>query len=87
MLDERLGVAVPLDDGAFGLIVVEVDRVLQRSGVLGPGDLHGLSRQALELLELALVKLEPSDAQQLTHCSDLRSVAIASFLSPLKIQW
>jgi hypothetical protein len=45
-----------------------------RSGVLGPHDLHGLSGQALELLELAhLVKLEPPDALKLTHCSGLQS--------------
>ena len=30
--------------------------------VLGPHDLHALSGQALELLELAVVELEPSDA-------------------------
>jgi hypothetical protein len=41
---------------------------LQRSGVLGPNDLHALSGQALELLELALVKLEPSDTLKVTHC-------------------
>ncbi len=69
MLDGRLGVPVPLQDDALGLIVVEVDVVLQRSGVLGPHDLHGLSGQALELLELALVKLEPSDTQEFTHGS------------------
>ena len=69
VLDERLGVLVPLEDDALGLIVVEVNLVLQRSGVLGPHDLHGLSGQALELLELALVKLESSDTLKLTHCS------------------
>ncbi len=30
MLDESLGVPVPLQDDAFGLIVAEVDLVLQR---------------------------------------------------------
>jgi hypothetical protein len=34
LLDERLGVPVPLEDDALGLVVVEVDVVLQRSGVL-----------------------------------------------------
>src|SRR4029453_5851767 len=72
VLDGRLGVPVPLDDDAFGLIVVEVGVVLQRSGVLGPHDLHRLSGQALELLELALVELEPSDTQKLTHGSTSR---------------
>ena len=67
MLDERLGVPVPLVDDALGLIVVEVNVVLQRAGVLGPHDLHALSGQALELLELVLVKLESSDALKLTH--------------------
>jgi hypothetical protein len=74
VLDECLGVPVPLEDDALGLIVVEVDVVLQGSGLLGPHDLHALSGQALELLELALVKLEPSDTQKLTHCSGLQSL-------------
>jgi hypothetical protein len=59
------------------MIVVEVDVVLQRSGVLGPRDLHRLSGQALELVDIALVKLESSDSHKLTQCSDLQSVAIA----------
>ena len=78
MLEERLGVPVPLEDDALGLIVAEVDLVLQRPGVLGPHDLHALSGQALELLELALVKREPGDALKLAHCSGLQSFAIAS---------
>src|SRR5262249_54397127 len=53
----------------------EVDLVLQAPGVLGPSDLHGLSRQALELLELAVMKLEPTDALNITHCSGLQSFA------------
>jgi hypothetical protein len=56
---------------ALGLVVVEIGVVLQRSGVLGPHDLHGLSAQALELVELALVNLESSDTLKLTHCSGL----------------
>ena len=67
MLDERLGVPVPLVDDALGLIIVEVNVVLQRAGVFGPHDLHALSGQALELLELAAVKLESSDSLKLTH--------------------
>jgi hypothetical protein len=67
VVDGRLGVPLPLDDYALGLIVVEVGVVLQRSGVLGPHDLHRLSGQALELVELAFVELEPSDTQKLTH--------------------
>jgi hypothetical protein len=35
-----------------------------------------LSGQALELLELALVDLEPSDALKLTHCSDLQTLGL-----------
>jgi hypothetical protein len=66
VLDERLGVLVPLGDDAPGLIVAEVDLVLQRPGVLGPYDRHGLSGQALELLGLALMKPEPADALKLT---------------------
>jgi hypothetical protein len=61
VLDERLGVSVPLEDDALGLIVVDVDAVLQRAGVLGPHDLHASSGQALELLDLALVELGSSD--------------------------
>jgi hypothetical protein len=30
-----------------------------------------------QLVDIALVKLEPSDTHKLTHCSDLQSVAIA----------
>jgi hypothetical protein len=40
-----------------GLIVAQVNLVLQRPGVLGPHDLHGLNGQALEFLELALMNL------------------------------
>jgi hypothetical protein len=43
------------------LVVVEVGVVLQRSSVLGPHDLHRLSGQALELVELAFVDLESGD--------------------------
>ena len=75
MLDGRLGVPVPLKDDALGLIVIEVDVVLQRAGVLSPHDLHGLSGQALELLDLALVKLESSDTVKLTHGSGLASAS------------
>jgi hypothetical protein len=53
VLDEPLGVPVPLKDYALGQIVVEVDVVLQRACVPSPHDLHGLSGQTLELLELA----------------------------------
>src|SRR5262249_42564775 len=75
VLEERLRVPVPLEDDALGLIVAEVDLVLQRPGVLGPYDLHGLSGQALELLELAVMKPEPTDPLKLTHFSCLRSLA------------
>src|SRR5690349_5384966 len=76
VLDERLGVPVPLEDDALGLVVVEVNLVLQRAGVRGAHDLHALSGQALELLELALVKLESSDALKLTHGSGLQTSAL-----------
>src|SRR4051812_26415187 len=46
VLHERLGVPVPLEDDGLGLIVVEVDLVLQRAGVLRPHDLHASSGQA-----------------------------------------
>ena len=36
MLDGRLGVPVPLQDDALGLIFIEVGVVLQRAGVLRP---------------------------------------------------
>jgi hypothetical protein len=41
--------------------------VLQRSGVLGPHHHHRLSGQALELVELAFVKLESSDTHEFIH--------------------
>src|SRR5438093_12018336 len=78
MLDGRCGVPVPLDDHALGLIVVEVGVELQRSAVLGPHDLHGLSGQSLVLLDLALVELEASDAYNLTHGSGLHSALLGS---------
>jgi hypothetical protein len=59
-----------------GLIVVEVNVVLQRAGVLRPHDLHGLSGQVLELLELALVKRESSDTLKLAHDSGLQTFAL-----------
>jgi hypothetical protein len=70
------GVPVPLEDDALGSIVVEVNVVSQRAGVLRPHDLHGLSGQALELLDLALVKLESSDTPKLTHGSGLQTLAL-----------
>src|SRR5262249_3552269 len=80
VLDERLGISEPLNDDALGLVVVEEDVVLQRPGVLGPHDLVGLSGQALEFVEPALVEPEPSDAQNLTHSSPpfLRFACVAS---------
>jgi hypothetical protein len=47
----------------------EVGVILQRSGVLGPHELHRLSGQALVFVDLALMDLEPSDTQKLTQCS------------------
>jgi hypothetical protein len=72
VLDGRLGVPLPLEDDALGLILVEEDVVSQRSGVLAPHDLHRLSGQALEFLDLALVKPESSDTPQLTHVFGLQ---------------
>ena len=63
---------------ALGLVVVEVGVELQRSAVLGPHDLHGLSGQALVLLDLALVELEASDAYDLTHGSGLHDALLGS---------
>src|SRR6266508_4105811 len=67
VLHGRLGIPVPLDDDALGLVLVEVGVVLQRSGVLGPHGLHRPSGQALVLVELAFVELESSDTQELSH--------------------
>jgi hypothetical protein len=69
VLDGRLGVPVHLEDDALGLVVVEVGVVSQGAGVLGLDDLHCLSGQPLELLELALVDLESSDTHKLAHGS------------------
>jgi hypothetical protein len=41
--------------------------LLQRSGVLGPHDLHRLSGQAFALLALAFLELESSDTLALSH--------------------
>src|SRR5712691_6326055 len=82
VLDERLGVPVLLEDDALGLIVVEVNVVLQRACVLSPHDLHGLSGQALELLDLALVKLESSDTLKLTHGSGLAAGTLPRIFVP-----
>jgi hypothetical protein len=56
---------------------------LQRAGVLGPHDLHALSGQALELLELALVKLESSDSLKLTHGSGLQTSGLLAEIDVL----
>jgi hypothetical protein len=48
---------------------------MSASESLGPYDLHGLSGQALELLDLALVKLVSSDTLKLTHGSGLQAPA------------
>jgi hypothetical protein len=50
-----------------GLIVVEVDLVMKRSGVLGTHDVDGLRGQALEFLDLSVVKLEPRNTLYLTQ--------------------
>jgi hypothetical protein len=84
VLDERLGVPESLEDDALGLIVVEVDVVLQRAGVLGPHDLHRLSGQAFELVDIALLKLEPSDTHKLTHCSGLQTLALLAWIDGSK---
>jgi hypothetical protein len=86
VLDERLGVPESLEDDALGLIIVEVGVVLQRACVLGPHDLHGLSGQALELLDLALVKLESNDTLKLTHCSGLQILALLAGIDALGCQ-
>jgi hypothetical protein len=60
--------------GVAELAVISSGVCLRRA-IRGPHDLHALSGQALELLELAFVKLEPSDALKLTHCSGLQTPA------------
>ena len=65
--DGRLGVPVPLDDHALGLIAVEVEVVSQRARLLSPHHLCGLIGQAQVLLAFALVKLESCDPKKLTH--------------------
>ena len=62
-----LGVPVPLDDHALGLIVVQVQVVLEGARVLRRHDRVGLLRQAQVLLALALVELEARDTKELTH--------------------
>ncbi|HWC12788.1 MAG TPA: hypothetical protein VG455_16385 [Acidimicrobiales bacterium] len=47
VLDERVGVAEPLEDDALRFLVVEVGVVLQRPRVLGADDLHALRGQPL----------------------------------------
>jgi hypothetical protein len=56
---------------------------LQRAGVLGPHDLHALHGQALELLELALVKFDSSDTLKLTHGSGLQTFALLAGIDVL----
>jgi hypothetical protein len=71
VLHHGRGVPIPLEHDGLGLIVVEVDLVLQGTRVLGPRDLHGLCGHALELLELAVVELDTPYTLYLTHASDL----------------
>src|SRR5687768_13103423 len=67
MLDRRLGVPVPLDEHALGLIAIEVEVVLERSGLFRPHELQCLIGQAQVLLALACLKLESCDTKKLTH--------------------
>jgi hypothetical protein len=67
VLHQRRGILVPLNHDALRLILVEVDVVLQRAGVHGPRDIHGLRGQPLEFLKLALMELDPADTEKFTH--------------------
>jgi len=82
VLNRRVGVAVALEHDRFGLILVEEDFVLERAGVLGSHDLHRFFREALPLLDLAGMELDPRDAFDLVH-----DVANAASLVPPPAAW
>src|SRR5438105_2479150 len=67
MLQRGVGVSVPLEDDRLALVGVEEHFVLQGAWVSGSHDLHGLLSQALPLVQLAGVELDPCDALDLVH--------------------
>src|SRR6266496_929762 len=81
VLDRGLGVLVPLDDHAFGLVVVEEQVVLERAGLVRCHERVGLLGQPQILVALALDELETCDAEQLTHGPDLQDLTTMAFPS------
>ncbi len=73
VLEQRLGAREPLDHDGLRLVLVEVDRVLQRTALLRSDDVHGLRRQSLVLRHLAGMEPEASDPDEFTQESGLPS--------------
>src|SRR6267154_1120447 len=67
MLQHRLHVTIPFKDDALSLIFVEVQLVLQRSGIFRSHHLHTLRCNTLELLKLAIMNLQSGDTLDLIH--------------------
>ena len=67
MLQHGLHVTISLEDEALGLIFVEVQLILERSGVFRSNHLHTLRRNTLELLKLAIMDLQSGYAPDLIH--------------------
>src|SRR6266853_4678334 len=67
MLQHRLHVTIPFKDDALSLIFVEVQLVLQRSGIFRSHHLHTLRCNTLELLKLAIMNLQSGDTLDLSH--------------------
>jgi hypothetical protein len=79
MIQEGLRVAVPLKDKTLGVVAVEVQLVLQSSGVSSAHQFRAFRCETLKLIKLAIMDLESSDtlkfAHALTSCSYESSVS------------
>src|SRR5262245_35919502 len=79
MPERSVGVAAALTHNSLDLILVEEYFVLERAGVPGPHDLHGLLRQALPFLELTGMKFDSCDACDLVHCFSVSSASLTTW--------
>src|SRR6266853_6060796 len=86
MLQHRLHVTIPFKDDALSLIFVEVQLVLQRSGIFRSHHLHTLRCNTLELLKLAIMNLQSGDTLDLIHwCKSPTSIEFPATVAVISI--
>src|SRR6267154_6838501 len=86
MLQHRLHVTIPFKDDALSLIFVEVQLVLQRSGIFRSHHLHTLRCNTLELLKLAIMNLQSGDTLDLIHrCESPTSIEFPATVAVISI--